>query len=77
MADAAAPPDLTVVTGATGWFGRNLIAELLDEGGRYGRSAPVRALVGPGDDPARRQRPRVIPPHQRRCGHRVGWLRVL
>jgi len=46
------PPPLTVVTGATGWFGRAFVTALLDEAGRYGRAGRIRALVTESGDPA-------------------------
>jgi nucleoside-diphosphate-sugar epimerase len=38
------PPDMTIVTGATGWFGRALLTALTDPDGAHYRRA-VRALV--------------------------------
>lgn len=52
-------PDLTVVTGAAGWFGRALVAALLDPEGPFARAGRVRALIGPDDDRA------VLPHHPR------------
>lgn len=43
-------PDLTIVTGAAGWFGRAFVAALLDRDGPYSRPGRVRALIGPDDD---------------------------
>jgi nucleoside-diphosphate-sugar epimerase len=40
---------LTIVTGATGWLGRSLIAALVDDDGPFARSTAIRALVGPSD----------------------------
>ena len=42
------PPDLTVVTGATGWLGTGLVHSLVD--GDWKRPGTIRALVRP-DDP--------------------------
>lgn len=42
-------PDLTVVTGASGWFGRAFVAALTDPTGPYRAAGSVRALV---NDPA-------------------------
>jgi nucleoside-diphosphate-sugar epimerase len=38
-------PDITIVTGASGWFGRALLAAMTDAAGRYGRDGEIRALV--------------------------------
>lgn len=45
------PPELTIVTGAAGWFGRAFVSALLDRDGPAGRPGRVRALLGPDDDP--------------------------
>ncbi len=45
-------PDLTIVTGAAGWFGRALLTALLDRDGPYARPGRIRALLGPDDDAA-------------------------
>lgn len=49
MADLREAPALTVVTGATGWLGRTLIAALLDDAGPWTRPGTIRALIGPSE----------------------------
>jgi nucleoside-diphosphate-sugar epimerase len=39
------PPDVTVVTGATGWLGRALLHSFAEAGGRHHRTGPIRSLV--------------------------------
>ncbi len=42
------PPDVTIVTGASGWLGTGLVTALAG-GGRYGREGVIRGLVRAGD----------------------------
>jgi len=44
------PPDVTVVTGATGWLGRALVAGLTDATSPWCRPGVVRAFVHPDED---------------------------
>jgi nucleoside-diphosphate-sugar epimerase len=46
------PPDVTVVTGAGGWFGRALLAELSAVDGPHTGRGMIRALVTAADDAA-------------------------
>lgn len=43
--DRRPPPDVTVVTGAAGWFGRALLGALTAPGGRHQRGGRIRTLV--------------------------------
>jgi nucleoside-diphosphate-sugar epimerase len=52
MAPTRDLPDVTIVTGAAGWLGRALLAQLTDPAGPHARPGPIRALVTSADDAA-------------------------